>query len=98
MQTIYQLQIPASELKHSTDMLRYDNAYAIEKHGEDIVIYCLSFTLRRWLSFRCAPSTLSQSEVTDKEAVKLWARAMGFVAGLQAAYFLTGKRLVEGNN
>jgi hypothetical protein len=87
MENLFVLEIPANQLKHSTDMLRYDSCYEVRasKDRELFHLFCASFTPARWASFNASPRIIRTDRVSAKERGEKLMAASGFVWGLRFA-------------
>ncbi len=99
MENLYIMEISAENLKHSTDMLRFDSCYQIEcsKDGTLFRLYCVAFTPARWASFNAQPTLVRIDRVSAKERTEKYMAASGFLQGLRFTQHFHGDRLVEGN-
>ena len=99
MEKLYVLEISEQNLKHSTDMLRFDGCYQAEssKDGALFRLYCVGYTPARWASFNAKPTLVRTDKVSAKEHAEKRVAASGFIQGLRFAQHFHGDRLVEGN-
>lgn len=84
MKYAYVLNIPANQLKHATDMLRYDGAFEVRFRDEDtVMIEMLSFTPGRWESFgvgNLKPIRYQMTAATYRDKIGV---SDGFTRGLR---------------
>lgn len=92
---VYIVDLSKAQLRHSSDMLRYDNAYRTERTEAGYRIYLASFTPARWHSFGFTPEAISLPCLSKdyNEAVQ---RSIGFTEGVRFAQEMLDAVLIQG--
>jgi hypothetical protein len=82
----YIVTIDTNDLKHATDMLRFDGCYEAVPTPSGWCLKLLTFTPARWASFGVSYARLMVTEhkVTASEATRQADKALGFREALKA--------------
>lgn len=94
MAKMYIIKLSEKQLEYSTDMLRYEDCFSIEKSGDEWEIKTLRYTPERWSSFGVHPSTIEVASlnILQSEWNKYTQQATGFVRGVRFAQKLLGDK------
>ena len=80
----YILEIPKEQIPYCGDMLRYDNAYRVEKAEEVLRVYTTNYTPKRWESFGIRPNVMAL-DVSKAEYERFCQQGYGFTEGFRCA-------------